>query len=169
MNAISEYSTIRTLPLALILAGLISCEGKKVAGDKENSAHYRGPTAREVFDLRSKCATLGEKILADNMIGPALTQEQVTHYNPQTNRCYVKLEVSSADPTTPRDKFIWSRNLFDGQTGQMLVRASAKGNGKSAYIFEGLEGARPDLIGGLFNYDDAVTLIDKYMADDRKQ
>jgi hypothetical protein len=32
------------------------------------------PTATEVFNLRSRCAALGERILEGNTIGPALTQ-----------------------------------------------------------------------------------------------
>lgn len=65
---------------------------------------FRPPTAAEVFNLRSKCAELGQKILDGNLTGPALTQSQVSHYDPETNRCYVRLDVDTADLTVPPEK-----------------------------------------------------------------
>ena len=60
--------------------------------------------------------------------------------------------------------------LYDGQTAELLVWASAEGNRKSGYIVDGFEAAKPDHpTGALAHYDDAVTLIDNYMADDRRQ
>jgi hypothetical protein len=104
------------------------------------------------------------------MIGSALTQEQVTHYNPRTNRCYVKLEVHTADLRSPSDNWIDHVNLFDGQTHEVLVWTSAEAHRKGAYIVDGFAVAKPDHpTGVLANYDDAVALIDEYMADDRKQ
>ena len=47
---------------------------------------FRGPTATEVFNLRSKCAELGEKILKNTAIGDALKKDQLSHYEPKTNR-----------------------------------------------------------------------------------
>ena len=147
---------------------LMSCRGQKPSD--ESSALYKMPTASEVFDLRSKCAALGQKIMQDNIIGPALAQDVVTHYNPRTNRCYVKLEVYSAYLSTPRDKLIDDLYLFDGQTNEVLARASADGSQKSAYIADGLEVTKPERpTGVLANYDDALALINMYMADDRKQ
>jgi hypothetical protein len=40
------------------------------------------PTATEVFNLRSRCAALGERMLEENVIGSALTQSQISHYEP---------------------------------------------------------------------------------------
>lgn len=54
-------------------------------------------TATEVFQLRLASAELGQAILANNFIGTALTQDQVSHYIPRTNRCYVELTVQTGD------------------------------------------------------------------------
>jgi hypothetical protein len=161
-----------TVPILLVSVAslLTSCEGNKAPVDKPASASRSIPTSAEIFDLRSKCAALGEKILEGNAIGSALTQEQVTHYNPQTNRCYVRLEVHTADFTTPQEKRIDHLTLYDGQTREMLVLASVEASRKTGYIVDGFEVAAPGHPTGVMaNYEDAATLIDKYMADDRKQ
>ncbi len=167
----SERSATRTLPLVLLVLCLSSCEARKNSADKETPSQNRAPTAAEVFDLRSKCAALGEKILNENVIGNALAQIQLTHYNPQTNRCYVRLEVSSTTKAAvAQGKFTNDLYLFDGQTNEMLARAWVLGDQKVGYIAEGLVVAKPGHPTGFeASYDDALALIDKYMADDRKQ
>ena len=75
-------------------------------------------TATEIFHLRSECAHLGQKILDGNFVGVALTEDQVSHYDPQTNRCYVQLTVQTADLSKSADYF--STTLYDGQTGEIL-------------------------------------------------
>src|SRR3990172_1063562 len=67
---------------------------------------FQPPTATEVFRLRSECAKLGEKILENNTVGSAVTQSQVSHYDPQTNRCYVELTVQTADLGTPASDWL---------------------------------------------------------------
>src|ERR1035437_3922313 len=61
---------------------------------------FQKPTATEVFNLRTKCAELGEEINGKyDFTGSELaathrlliTQEHFSHYDPQTNRCYVEL------------------------------------------------------------------------------
>ena len=96
---------------------------------------YNLPTATEVFRLRSECATLGQKILDNNTIGSALTQSQVSHYNPMTNRCYIQLTVQSADLGSGS---YFSNTLYDGQTGDILASATQQ-KGKKEYgnIFNG--------------------------------
>jgi hypothetical protein len=49
----------------------------------------RAPTATEVFHLRSECAELGEKLLLK--LYDSVYYDQESHYNPQTNRCYVEV------------------------------------------------------------------------------
>ena len=91
---------IRLIGLAPIFA-LCACQPK----GEPQSASNRPPSATEVFELRSKCAALGEKIMDENAIGIALAQEQISHYSPESNRCYVKLEVHTANLDTPQDRF----------------------------------------------------------------
>jgi hypothetical protein len=122
------------------------------------------PTAAEVFQLRSLCARLGQTILEGNVIGSALAQEQVSHYDPRTNRCYVELTVHTAD-LRRSDDYV-NRVLYDGQTEEMLAFTKIeKGNKKAGMVFDKQHG-----IGDLKNagWDDASAYIDKMMADDRK-
>ncbi len=112
---------------------LCSCQPK----DADRQPSNRLPTATEVFELRSKCAALGEKIMEDNLIGIALAQEQLSHYSPETNRCYVKLEVHTANLATPQENYVKHDYFYDGQTKEMLATTTWSNGGKSrvAMIF----------------------------------
>lgn len=79
----------------------------------------RLPSSSEVFDLRSKCAKLGEKLLANDIHGPAVYIEAVSSYNPRTNRCHVTLTSQPADLSLP-GRYM-NVTLYDGQTGEMLA------------------------------------------------
>jgi hypothetical protein len=50
---------------------------------------FQPPTVTEVFNLRSKCAALGDKIMEDDFVSSNLSKSNLSHYDPQTNRCYV--------------------------------------------------------------------------------
>src|SRR5436309_8099680 len=78
--------------------------------------YFQPPTATELFNLRSRCAAIGQKMMEDNAIGSALTQSQTTHYSLGTNHCYVELYTTSIDGSD-----YVHRTLFDGQTGEMLA------------------------------------------------
>ena len=93
-----------------------------------------------------------------NSIGPALTQNQVSHYDPTTNRCYVELRVNMADLTKYEDYYATS--LYDGQTGELLAFVQSKKGVKTAFLKDG-----PNTL----DYDAAMLKIDAFMADDRKQ
>jgi hypothetical protein len=86
------------------------------------------PTAEEAYRLQDDCIHRGEKILRESVIGIALAHEQVSRYNPTTNRCYVRLEVHAGDPTEFQ-KYDFSTYLFDGQTGEMLASFTVKPGG----------------------------------------
>ena len=143
-----------------------SCRQHKGSADNQ-PAYNRLPTATEVFDLRSKCAVLGDKVMSENYIGSALTHNQISHYNPETNHCYVKLEVSTADLTTPKERFIRDEYLYDGQTKESLAYAYWDGNQKSAMIFsDSLKKFVHDPT--LPTYEETDNLIDQFVAEDRK-
>jgi len=125
---------------------------------------FRSPTATEVFNLRSKCAELGEKILKTTVVGEALKKEQVSHYEPKTNRCYVQLTVWNPDLTKGEDYF--QQYLLDWQNGQVLAAIHREKGVKSGEISidpSPLSG-NPDEL-----YVDASLFISKMMADDRQQ
>lgn len=145
---------------------LYSCQQPKTPADS-HPATNRLPSATELFDLRSKCAAFGEKILEENIIERVLTQEQVSRYNPETNRCYVKLSVSTADLSTPQENFVRDEYLYDGQTKELLASAYWKGNTKSAVILsDSLKKFVHDSV--LPTYAETDDLIDKFVAEDRK-
>jgi len=80
-----------------------------VPGAPGSAVYNQLPTATEVFNLRSECAKLGEKLQHGAASDAARTVSQVSNYRPWTNRCYVEL-------TTEHDV-----SLYDGQTGKMLA------------------------------------------------
>jgi|ERR1039458_435309 hypothetical protein len=93
-----------------------------------SSAPYKAfvpPTAEEAYRLQDDCTRRGEKILRQNLVGSALTQEQVSRYNATTNRCYVRLEVHALR-LDELQKYDFSTYLYDGQTGELLASFTAK-------------------------------------------
>ena len=114
--------------------------------------------------MRSKCAELGEKILKNTAIGDALKKDQLSHYEPKTNRCYVQLTVSNADLTKGDEHF--QQYLLDGQTGQVLAAIRREKGTRSGDIYidpSPLNGNSDEL------YLDASMFISKVMADDGQQ
>src|SRR4051812_35997829 len=90
----------------LILAGFL-CVLRAVAAEQS----HRLPSATEVFQLRSLCAKLGEQLLDETTVGTALTKDQVSHYDPKSNRCYVELTVQKISPKGANDYV--NRNIYD--------------------------------------------------------
>src|SRR5262245_53323213 len=91
------------------------------------------PTATEVFNLRSRCAALAQKILEENTVGSALSQSQISNYEPRTNRCYVEITTQAIDPSKLDYN---SQILFDGQTGEMLAFAKIGRGQKVGMVFD---------------------------------
>jgi hypothetical protein len=146
--------------MARIILGIITlmlAGDPCVAAEKTNQL----PTATEVFNLRSRCAALGEKLLEGNIIGTGLSQYQISHYNARTNRCYVELSIQTAE--TAFDYV--NRVLYDGQTNEVLASAWQKKGKLSGMVFD-----KEHKITTLENsgFDDANSYIDDMMADDRK-
>jgi hypothetical protein len=113
-----------------------------------------------VFDLRSKCAELGEKILKSAVAGDGLTKDQVSHYEPATNRCYVQMTIGDAN-STGGDTF--EQSLLDGQTGQVLATIRREKGTKSGTIYidpSPLNGNSDEM------YLDASLFIKQMMEDD---
>ena len=123
---------------------------------------FQRPTATEVFRLRSVCAELGERILQSNVIGSALYQQQVSHYDERTNRCYVELTVQNAQSP---DLYI-NRNLFDGQTKELLAFARIEKGQKVGMVFDRQHVIKYNLKNA--GWDDASEYIDERMIEDRK-
>jgi hypothetical protein len=115
---------------------------------------FSPPTATEVFHLRSECAALGQKIRERYQLPFPTVQEEISHYNVRTNRCYV--EIKSITSTIPTREIL--RMLFDGQTGERLAITYAGNGGKQSRVAHKNVG-----------WNDASRYIDTMMVDDRKQ
>ena len=147
-----------------VLLFFSGCQKSSAPIPPVDAPSFRSPTATEVFNLRSKCAELGEKIMKNTVISSALKKDQVSHYEPKTNRCYVQLTVWITDPAKGSEYF--QQHLFDGQTGQELAAIRREKGTRSGDIFidpSPLNG-NPDEL-----YLDAEAFISKMMADDRQQ
>jgi hypothetical protein len=130
---------------------------------------FRTPSATELFDLQSKCTAMGEKVMEGNVIGNALTQEQVSHYNPKDNRCYVKLDVHTANLTTPREDYMDSDYLYDGQSREMLAYISTRGDKRVGRIWDsGLLKLMQEKKQSDTDVDAISDLIDSFAATDRR-
>jgi hypothetical protein len=140
------------------------CQKSSAPPPSADAPTFRSPTATEVFDLRSKCADLGEKIMKNTVVGDALKKDQLSHYEPKTNRCYVQLTVWNPNPAKGDEYF--QQYLYDGQTGQMLAAIRREKGTRSGDIYSDpspLSG-NPDEM-----YLDASMFISKMMLDDGQQ
>ena len=132
---------LRLLSLCSVLIVLPACQKPSTS----NTA------VTEIFNLRTKCAELGDKILRLHPVSAPFTEEQTSHYDPNTNRCYVDLVA-----TDFKDSI--AETLFDGHSREALVWIESK-KGKVTRVFiddpsENSEG-------------EARRIIKKLMADDR--
>jgi hypothetical protein len=154
---------MRLIALSVVLF-FSGCQKSSAPIPTAGAPSFRSPTATEVFNLRSKCAELGEKIMKDTVIGDALKKDQLSRYDPKTNRCYVQLTVWNADLTKGDENF--QRYLFDGQTGQVLAAIRREKGTRSGDIYSDpspAQGNSDEM------YLDASIFISQAMADDRQQ
>jgi hypothetical protein len=104
--------------------------------------------------------------MEDNTIGAALTQSQVSHYDPRTNRCYVELTVHTVDTTGPKAFYV--RYLIDGQTKEHLAFASENKGIKSGTVFDKqYNRGKTSVFDVNIGWDYANSYIDQMMAEDR--
>jgi hypothetical protein len=132
------------------------------------------PTVTEVFHLRSECAALGER-LADRTLSGYRAEDhvssyyQISHYDPRTNRCYVKWQSVFTDNKEPVNYYYTITCLYDGLTGESLACARRRLDKHSVF--------RPDQntsdISALDRFqlssDETFAFINERMADDRTQ
>jgi len=114
-------------------------------------------SATEEFNLRGKCAALGDTMEPSyGRVGVALTSDMVTHYNPETNRCYVQFTATknfgySGSPPVADNYFTIA--VYDGQTKEMLVYAQQDGDKSHGAIW-----TRQD-------FNERYTTLDKAQAE----
>ena len=134
-----------------------------LAGAAATAAERGDPfaAAQDVFQLRSICADLGQRILEGNYIRSALYQDQSSRYDPQTNRCYVEMRVRTADPRQHSDRV--GRYLYDGRTREMLAFAQIQNGKKSGRVFDLHHRTTTFENAG---WDDASEYMDAMMTDE---
>jgi hypothetical protein len=121
-------------------------------------------SATEEFDLRSKCAELGDKMEPDyGVVGVALKSDMVTHYNPETNRCYVQFtatkNLSYNYPSTPENYL--TTTVYDGQTKEQLVYAEQNGDKSHGMIW-----SRESFDERYTTFDKAQAEVDRLMGEE---
>jgi hypothetical protein len=82
---------LKPLSLCSLLIVPLACQKPSTSNAAVSESAYQKPTATEIFNLRTKCAELGDKILRLHPVSAPFTEEQTSHYDPKTNRCYVDL------------------------------------------------------------------------------
>ena len=98
------------------------------------------PTATEIFNLRSECTKLAEKLLKKssaydrNYGDKSLSYDQVSNYNPEKNRCFVELAVHPLDIS--KVAFNTKYYLYDGQTSELLAVLNTVKGQYSGNIFD---------------------------------
>lgn len=149
------------LSVLLLFSG---CQKPSAPTPPVDAPAFRSPTATEIFDLRSKCAELGEKIMKNTVTAAELKKEQLSHYQPKTNRCYVRLTIWNANLGKENEYF--QQYLFDGQTGQVLAAIRRENGVRSGDIYSD---PPPSAGNSDEMYVDASIFISQMMADDRQQ
>lgn len=139
----------------------VGCKKEPLTHNSASESVFTKPTASELFNLRSKCVEIGNKIAidkADKFVGSDIVQEHSSHFDIKTDRCYVELDEKMGDPAKFLDYY--SQALYDGQTGELLAIASVDRDKKSS----------TNSLGALVSqdYDSTKGAIDSLMADETK-
>jgi hypothetical protein len=149
-----EEITMKPAILILILAGAANAQTK--------------PTATEIFNLRTKCGELAERIRewqqkegVQSYLGTKAYVSQTSNYDAQTNRCYA--EITTSITSMHEDKLSTTDfvDLYDAQSRQQLAGAywgtlAGKPWGKGGSIGTGL-------IPGDDAYEKAMAFIEAKM------
>jgi hypothetical protein len=132
------------------------------------------PTATDVFHLRSECAALGEEL--GDRIEPEYRAEyhvssydELSHYEPRTNRCYVQLQFGFTDKKAPVDYYYKNTCLYDAQTGESLACARLRADKRSVVQPDQNSSDISTLDRFQVSYGEALAFINERMADDRTQ
>jgi hypothetical protein len=153
--------------ICAVIALHCGCRKSPVSSGEESRA-FKKPSATEIFNLRSKCADLGAKMLQDDGGGVEVlnndpkrmvfvSREQTSYYNPNTNRCYVEMYSNKVSPKY--DDMYSMRAVYDGQTGELLADTFTRQNNTISFVKDGKAN----------DIEAAQAKMDSLMADDRKQ
>lgn len=150
--------------VATIIAMALYCV---VCVAQTNGNSGKLPSATEAFNLRRKCAILGQELTEGLVIPRFLGRDGASNYNPNTNRCYVKVHTYTLDLSLPEERREDNEFLYDGQTEEQVISILSTGGRHTAYIIS--DQLKNKYFHGELNppYREAESLIDKFMVDDR--
>ena len=139
---------MKTVVGLLALAFATGCNQPHVQEKAQPTSSRPRLSVTEEFHLRGECAALAEKMSpVYGLVGIALTSEVLSHYNPETNRCYVEVTVtknpSYNDPKVPLN--CSSLALYDGQTREMLISAHQEGKKSVGTVWVGKRADDPSV------------------------
>jgi hypothetical protein len=114
----SALAAVMARVVLTVLFAVIALTGTALA-QTTNKPAFTPPTATELFELRGKCAELGNKFKAGL---PDIVISLESHFNELDDRCYLKLidHFSTTQTQTA---------LYDGQTQEMIAHVEEE-NGK---------------------------------------
>ena len=119
LNGRFRSTTLKGLVVVVASAVVAAACSKPPAKTEER--YSRLPTATEVFNLRTKCAQLARDLDESFPYGLHWQRDTVSNYSAKSNRCYVTL-IDSNDVEKE-----YSRNLYDGQTRDLLAYTKTEG------------------------------------------
>jgi hypothetical protein len=154
---------INTKTLLFLLGSAVILAGCSHKVEQPTKAKVARPSPAEIFNLRTKCQELSDKMLAEYAIGahgPALrTVSESTHYNPETNHCYYESQLGKNFSFTGGPKgFVpvaddyLTVQLVDVQTRDQLLYVTQQNGKRSAYDW---------MPGGAGSGADYKTVLDK--------
>jgi hypothetical protein len=101
--------------LLILVAASAGCQQPPV----QQTRLSKLPSATEVFNLRTKCARLGQELDESMPHGSNWSQEVLSNYSIKENRCYIVLDGFNESYRGER-----ARYLYDGQTQELLASAN---------------------------------------------
>jgi len=116
--------------LAVVLVLLIGCQ-------KPSGSQRPAPSATELFNLRTKCSELGDKLLTLTPVQTPFVHEQTSRFDLRENRCYVDVFVHKQGIREPSWDDYTTETVFDGQTREALASVEHTKGEVSAWIKDG--------------------------------
>ena len=137
MNPVCTKLNMNRACIFAMTAALLTaagCSSPQAPDPAAKPAKYQnGLTASEVFNLRTKCSEIVDKLSSDyviGVVGVALTSQVSSHYNPDMNRCYAEVVVTKnfsydykAHPIPDNYR---TTSLYDAQTKNLTLTKMAR-------------------------------------------
>jgi hypothetical protein len=129
------------------------------------------PTATEEFNLRIRCKEMAEQKLIDMQTSQTVIEMnrvevrgswQSSKYDAKNNRCYIRIYIHRFIGKTSLDQEMHS--IYDAQIDELLAFAQIENGKKVGMVFDK---DHRTTTSDNFGWDDAITYIEKMIADRR--